>query len=276
MSELQDSKYSEGLARRIVDSRREVTILFTDIEFSTMHWSELGDVEGRPMVDHHNRLVFPVIRGFHAKVIKTIGDAVMASFKHPEHVLKAAIGIQQVLRRARDSGEGFCCRIGIHTATGIVERDNVFGDLVNIAAPVDGQCRGNEILLSETSIAGLPTGEFLLIEDGARRPKAFRDEIRLYRCDWQDHPSLVDDIRPSPILPLGPRDKLDLLVYVALSIGILYFLYLKYLRYAIADFEPLAPMFLNAPVFGSNPFSKLGQYNKLSQYHPATPASMAH
>jgi hypothetical protein len=35
-------------------------------------------------------------------------------------------------------------------------------------------------------------------------------------------------------------------------------------------------MFLNAPVFGSNPFSKLGQYNKLSQYHPATPASMAH
>jgi hypothetical protein len=137
----------------------------------------------------------------------------------------------------------------------------VFGDVVNIAAAVEGQCRGNEILLSATSVAGLPTGEFVLIEDGALRPKGFRDEIRLYRCDWQDHPSLVDDIRPSLILPLGPRDKLDLLVYVASSIGILYFLYLRYLRYVIADFEPLALLFLNPRLF--------------LEVHPAVPAALS-
>lgn len=263
MSELPDTKYTESIARRIVDSRREVSILFTDIEFSTMHWSELGDVEGRLMVDHHNRLVFPVIKGFHGKVIKTIGDAVMASFKRPEHALKAAIGIQQVLRKARESGEGFCCsdRIGIHTGTGIVERDDVFGDVVNIAAAIEGRCRGNEILLSETTAGGLPPGEFVLIQDGALRPKGFRDEIRLYRCQWRDHPSLVDDIRPSPILPLSRRDKLDLLIYMASSIGVFYFLYLKYLRYVIADFEPLALLFLNPGLF--------------LEVHPAVPAALS-
>ncbi len=263
MPEHQDAKYTESIARRIVDSRREVTILFTDIEFSTLHWSELGDVEGRLMVDHHNRLVFPVIKGFHGKVIKTIGDAVMASFKRPEHALRAAIGIQQVLHRAREGGEGFCCsdRIGIHTGTGIVERDDVFGDVVNIAAAIEGQCRGDEILLSEITVAGLPPAEFVLIQDGALRPKGFHDEIRLYRCEWQDHPSLVDDIRPSAILPLTPRDKFDLLVYVASSIGVAYFLYLKYLRYIIADFEPLALLFLNPRLF--------------LEVHPGVPAALS-
>ena len=51
------------------------------------------------MIDQHNRVVFPIIRQFKGKIVKTIGDAVMASFHDPEQAVKAAIAVQQGLKR---------------------------------------------------------------------------------------------------------------------------------------------------------------------------------
>lgn len=53
------------------------------------------------MIDQHNRVVFPIIRQFKGKIIKTIGDAVMASFHDPEEAMKAAIAVQQGLEKKR-------------------------------------------------------------------------------------------------------------------------------------------------------------------------------
>lgn len=78
-----------------------VTILFTDVEGSTSYWDRHGDIKGRLMIDQHNRVVFPIIRQFKGKIIKTIGDAVMASFHDPEEAMKAAIAVQQGLEKKR-------------------------------------------------------------------------------------------------------------------------------------------------------------------------------
>ena len=67
-------------SRQIKSSKRNVTILFTDIEESTNYWHRFGDVEGRLMVDRHNRLLFPVVGKFKGRIIKTIGDSIMAAF----------------------------------------------------------------------------------------------------------------------------------------------------------------------------------------------------
>jgi class 3 adenylate cyclase len=75
---------TNSIVRQIHRSRRPVTILFTDIEDSTRYWDTYGDVKGRLMVDQHNRLTFPVVKRFGGRIIKTIGDAIMASFKDPE------------------------------------------------------------------------------------------------------------------------------------------------------------------------------------------------
>ena len=78
---MQQDSLVAGLRRHIRKSTKPVTILLTDIEGSTEYFEKHGDIEGRLMVDQHNRLVFPVIARFRGKIIKTTGDGVMASFR---------------------------------------------------------------------------------------------------------------------------------------------------------------------------------------------------
>ena len=150
MADAHDKAIAASIARQIKSSRREVTILFTDIEYSTYLWDIRGDVEGRLMVDKHNRLLFPIVKAYRGRVIKPIGDAIMASFKHPEDAVRAAIGIQQALDRARRKDDNFYIkvRIGIHTGMAIVEQDDVFGDVVNVASRVVGEAAGGHALVT--------------------------------------------------------------------------------------------------------------------------------
>ncbi|MBN1378899.1 MAG: hypothetical protein JXA04_06660 [Gammaproteobacteria bacterium] len=238
---------TNSIVRQINRSRRSVTILFTDIEDSTEYWDKHGDVKGRLMVDQHNRLTFPVIRHFHGRIIKTIGDAIMASFKNPEDAVKAAIGIQQALEEMRQQDRSFQLRvrIGLHTGKAIVEDADVFGDVVNVAARVESQGKGNQILLSASTVRKLQSKDFPLVKHGSFAPKGKRNEIFLYRCEWNKYEDLTRHFRYRAWLPLVPRQKKELLVYIAAFMATFYFLYLKYIRYVIADSEDVALLFLN-------------------------------
>jgi class 3 adenylate cyclase len=81
--------------------RASVTILFSDIKGSTTYFEKNGDVEGLAMVERHHSLMLPVIEGAGGRVVKTIGDAIMASFADPVGAVKAAIGMQRALEEDR-------------------------------------------------------------------------------------------------------------------------------------------------------------------------------
>lgn len=238
---------TNSIVRQINRSRRPVTILFTDIEDSTQYWDRHGDVKGRLMVDRHNRLTFPIIRRYRGKVVKTIGDAIMASFASPENALKAAVGIQQALaeRRGQDGDFQLRVRIGLHTGHAIVEDADIYGDAVNVAARIESRAAADQILLSEATAERLENRGYALVRDGAFAPRGKQSQVKLYHCDWSQCPDMTADVRYRAWLPLVPRQKRDLLIYMAAFAGAVYFLYLKYLRFVIADSEELALFFLN-------------------------------
>ncbi len=199
------------------------------------------------MVDRHNRMVIPVIRRFRGKVVKTTGDGVMASFRAPNNAVKAAIGIQQVLEVQREQDKKFRqrVRIGIHTGKAIIEDKDIYGDVVNVTARVESQGKGDEILVSGSTATKVNKTEFGLVKKGSFTPKGKNKPLTIYRCQWKACPSLIEDIRLGSFLPVITRQKVDLAVYLIASIGVLYFLYLKYLRYVIADSEYFALLTLN-------------------------------
>lgn len=234
--------FINSITRQIRRSRRHRTILFTDIEGSTGFWDRHGDVKGRLMVDAHNRTVFPVIRAYRGTVVKTIGDAVMASFRDPERALRAAIGIQQALERRREEDRSFKqrVRIGIHAGKTIVEDRDVFGDTVNVAARVESLGKGDEILITASAAARLKRSDYHLVKKGSFVPKGKTDSITVYRCRWRECPSMIDDVPFSSALPVATRQKAELLAYAAVTLAFLYFLSLKYLRYVVSDTEEWA------------------------------------
>ena len=71
---------------------RDVTLMFTDIKGSTSFFERRGDIEGRSMIQEHNDILFPIIKDHKGTVVKTIGDAVMASFPGPEDGVRSAGG----------------------------------------------------------------------------------------------------------------------------------------------------------------------------------------
>src|ERR1700674_462442 len=99
---IQELFHARSLAQQELEKlRTPITILFSDIKGSTAYFEEKGDLNGLAMVERHNSLVIPVIEQSGGRVVKTIGDAIMASFQDPAGGIRAAIGMQQVLERDR-------------------------------------------------------------------------------------------------------------------------------------------------------------------------------
>ena len=221
----------------IKKSRKQITILFSDIESSTRHWERRGDVDARILIDRHNRLLFPVIRKFKGRVIKTLGDSIMASFKDADNAVKAAIAMQQVLKRERQKDKYFSlhCRIGLHTGKGIVEYDDIYGDVVNVAAKVQAEAQGDQIYLTQSTLARLKESQLHVQKVDSIRPKGKRKPIEIMELDWPAQPSLIHDLREDALLPLLKRQKFEILSYFLVTIGTLFFLYQHYLRYILSE-----------------------------------------
>lgn len=240
-------KLADSITRQIRRSRKKVTILFTDIEDSTRYWDKYGDVQGRLMVNLHNRLAFPVVHHFNGRVIKTIGDSIMASFKYPDDALRAAVAIQQSLskRRKEDPDFQLRVRVGIHTGEAIVEDGDVYGNVVNIASRLEGKGKGNDILLSYNTASALNSKHYNLVKYGRVALKGRSREMTLYKCNWREFDDLSSSIRYHGWLPLVPQQKREILIYMLSFIAVIYFIYLNTLRYLIADDENAALIILN-------------------------------
>jgi class 3 adenylate cyclase len=237
----------KSLTNHIQQSQREVTILFTDIEESTRYWGNRGNLKGRLMVDRHNRILLPIVRQFHGRVVKTIGDAVMALFTKPEHALSAAIAMQQALQQERENDRqfGIHVRMGLHIGEAIVERDDVYGDVVNVAARIENEAEADEILISGRLARRLDKQQFKRSKKGGFTPKGKHRRIALYRCHWQHHEDLLQKVKLRPLTPLGLGQSIEMVAYLLTIIATFYFIHLNYLRYLLADNETLALLFLN-------------------------------
>lgn len=253
------SMLEEDLASNIDKTRKQITTLFTDIVDSSRYWDQFGDVRGRMMIDHHNRLVFPVIRKFRGRIVKTIGDGLMAIFRNPNDALKAAVAIQQILQKMRNADQTFHVhlRIGIHTGVAIVEKNDVYGDAINVAKRVESFGVVDEIILSEVT-AGLVKPESLVFhKKGSFVPKGKTKPLTVYRCRWNECKDLTHGLKASSDIPLEAREKSDIAAYTVLLLLVAGMLYQIYGRYLLADW---AADSLHAQLLVLNPLLLLSEY----------------
>ncbi len=240
-------KSKESLIRHIELVRKQRTILFSDIVQSTKIWATQGDIQGRLMLDRHNWLLFPVIKKFRGRIIKTIGDAILASFKNPDLAVKAAVAMQQMLAKERASNPGFTLkiRIGLHTGPTIVEQHDVFGDTVNIASRVESQADRSGILLSERTVQALKKPVVALELKSSSKLKGIKDPMDIYHCLWKEAPDLLEELSLPARLALIPQQRTEMLFSVLASLTALVVLWWLYGRYLLGEQEDLALILLN-------------------------------
>ena len=88
-----------------VDQRLKITsltFLFTDLKGSTELYERVGDLVAFDLVREHFRTLNEIVAAEGGAVVKTIGDAVMATFLTPDHALAAALRMREAMRRLND------------------------------------------------------------------------------------------------------------------------------------------------------------------------------
>ena len=161
----------------------QVALLFSDLQGSTALYERVGDAAAYNMVREHFALLASIVRDHDGAVVKTIGDAVMASFGDPAHAVKAALAMQ-----ARIVDHELVLKLGVHAGPSVVvtlnDRLDYFGSTVNMAARLQGQSAGGDIVLSR-AVADDPAVQPLRgAAEGDEESvalKGFSDPIRFVR-----------------------------------------------------------------------------------------------
>src|SRR6185312_4346645 len=147
----------------------QVTLLFSDLRGSTALYERVGDAVAFNIVRDHFAFLATIVRDHNGAVVKTIGDAVMASFGDPADAVKAGMAMQARIagfNHERGAGE-LVLKIGIHVGASVMvslnERLDYFGSTVNMAARLQGQSEGGDIVLSR-AVADDPAVKPLLAD----------------------------------------------------------------------------------------------------------------
>jgi class 3 adenylate cyclase/pSer/pThr/pTyr-binding forkhead associated (FHA) protein len=178
--------------RQLELMRRQVTILFTDIKGSTAYFEKFGDAAGLMMVNRCNGLVAKAVERHSGRVLKTIGDSVMACFDEPVNSVSAAIETQEALAEynlSKSEAHRISLRIGVNYGQGIVRSNDVYGDVVNVASRVEGAAAPNQIVISHALYLEIGSGQqFTIRHIGRFSLKGKSADQDLYEVVWGKRP----------------------------------------------------------------------------------------
>jgi class 3 adenylate cyclase len=168
-----------------IDQRLKITsltFLFTDLKGSTELYERVGDLVAFDLVKAHFRLLTEIVASEAGAVVKTIGDAVMATFPTPDRAVSAALRMREAMRALKDErhGEDLLLKIGIHEgpclAVTLNDRQDYFGQTVNIAARVQNLAESRTIFATGP-VVDHPQAASVLAAGGVRpvpRQRALR------------------------------------------------------------------------------------------------------
>ncbi|MFO1036137.1 MAG: adenylate/guanylate cyclase domain-containing protein [Geminicoccaceae bacterium] len=167
-----------------------VTLLFSDLRGSTALYGAIGDAGAYHLVREHFAFLARCVREHDGAIVKTIGDAVMAAFKDPASGLAAALAMQDGIAAFNAAqGSGIVLKLGLHEgpciAVTLNDRLDYFGSTVNLAARLQGESQGSDIVLS-TSLAADPEVRTRLVgrttRSGTADLKGFAQPIPFLRA----------------------------------------------------------------------------------------------
>jgi class 3 adenylate cyclase len=177
-----------------INQRLKITslsFLFTDLRGSTQLYERVGDLAAYDLVLAHFRVLHDIVASEAGAIVKTIGDAVMATFATPDRAVAAALRMREAMRHLNEERgrEDLLLKIGIHEgpclAVTLNDRQDYFGQTVNIASRVQDLADAQAILATGTVVGDQRASDILASSGIApvKRPAQLRgieQDVRVY------------------------------------------------------------------------------------------------
>ncbi|MBM4053316.1 MAG: adenylate/guanylate cyclase domain-containing protein [Planctomycetes bacterium] len=185
---IEQREYLESLLKE--KFTKTMTVMFTDLKGSTAIADAEGDIASRTIMKQHNDILFPIIKKHDGVLVKTMGDGTLSYFEDAQKAVRAAveaqIGFDKYNVEKKPKTLLLVC-IGLHTGQGVVEENDIFGDVVNVASRIQSASNPGEIYLSEDSYNALTDkAEIYIRYIKSTTLKGKKGEFRLYKAFWDE------------------------------------------------------------------------------------------
>ncbi len=153
-----------------IDQRLKITSLafvFTDLKASTELYERIGDIAAYELVKAHFGVLGSAVAQEAGAVVKTIGDAVMATFPSSDRAMAAVLRMREAMHRLNESHgrEDLLLKIGVHEgpclAVTLNDRLDYFGQTVNIASRVQALADSPSVFATEPVVAHKATNALI-------------------------------------------------------------------------------------------------------------------
>jgi TolB-like protein/class 3 adenylate cyclase len=133
----------------------------------------------------HTEVVEPLLAEHKGRVVKLLGDGLIAEFGSVVDAVGAAVALESALSARQENAatdRRLVLRIGINLGDVIVDGDDLLGDGVNIAARLEQLCEPGGVLISGTAYDHLQGKLDLVLQDaGEQHVKNLSRPVRTYR-----------------------------------------------------------------------------------------------
>ena len=153
---------------------------------------------------HRKELIDPLIAAHKGQIVKTTGDGLLLTFPSVVEAVSCAVAVQSGMAKRNEgipADVRIEFRIGVNIGDIIVEKRDVFGDGVNIAARLEQIAPPGGICLSEDAYRQVRGKlEIPIADAGEQNLKNISNPVRVYRIE----PSVAATI-DAPPPPAEPR-----------------------------------------------------------------------
>jgi len=169
-----------------------LAILFADIAKSTQLYENLGDKVAKQLIDTCIEHLTKVTLDHRGTVVKTIGDEIMCTFPTALEAVTASIAMHQAIDSmpvvVKPGVAAPNIYIGIQHGPVIMEKGDIFGDAVNVAARMVTFAKQRQVITTEETIQALPSQHAFDVRCIDKTTiKGKRGEIAIFEVIWEQH-----------------------------------------------------------------------------------------
>ncbi len=161
-------------------------VMFADVSDSTRLYEALGDRRAQAIISECLTRMADICQRYSGVPIKTVGDEIMCRFPSVDQGVLAAQKINQDLEcEPKTEKVTLSVRIGMHFGPVVEQEDDLYGDVVNVAARMTSIARGQQIITTQAVVDRLSRqfANMVRFYDKAA-VKGKQEEINMYEILW--------------------------------------------------------------------------------------------
>jgi class 3 adenylate cyclase len=173
---------------------RQTTVLFANVTGSTKLYEAAGDALAAEAIGRCLEKLRLSAEATGGRVVKTMGDLVMALFSNPDAAASAAARMQVAIESLPALGDiKLGVRIGFHAGRVIQGSNDIHGDTVNVAYQLHEQAKSGQVLTSDETaslLTQLLRNSTRLLYSVSVKGKA--GDVALCELVWRQSPDITD------------------------------------------------------------------------------------